>query len=148
MDLPKPLRLDTSFTLPAHIQHYQPSHIDPSRVRALYAAHRSSFWSLIASQYAHEPPFSAAELEDAFFASNHSNPVARGTSPPTPGPSPQTLSTPSFSAPVLTAVEPKGFSAINTTPVINTAVSAPSPVERCAVSALLNGPKEDAIAEE
>ena len=148
MDLSKSLRLDTTFTMPSQVQHSRPSHIDSSRLRALYTAHRNSFWSQIASQYSHESRFSATELEEAFFASNQLHPVRRGTSPPTPEHSPQTLSTPSFSAPVLTAVEPKGFSAINATPVISAAVSAPSPFERCAVSALLNETKDDKIIEE
>lgn len=145
VEMPKSLRLDTSFTVSSEIPTRLNPSIDPSRLRTLYAAHRNSFWNVIASQYSAESPFTASQLEDAFFSTFKANPIKRGSSPPTPGASPQILCNPSsFSAPLPTATEPNGFSAINTTPP-STAASAPSPGSgRCAVSALLNEPKEEA----
>lgn len=145
VEMPKPLRLDTSFSISSENSTRTNTQVDPSRLRTLYAAHRSSFWNVIASQYSADSSFTASQLEEAFFATFKSNPIARGSSPPTPGASPHILCNPtSFSASVLAAVEPNGFSAINTTPP-NTAASAPSPGSgRCAVSALLNESKEEA----
>lgn len=144
VEMPKPLRLDTTFTS-SDLLARKTSAIDPSRLCTLYAAHRNSFWNVIASQYSADSPFTASQLEEAFFSTFKANPIARGSSPPTPGASPHILCNPaSFSAPVLTAVEPNGFNAINTTPP-STAASAPSPGSgRCAVSALLNESKEEA----
>ncbi|KAL9115688.1 MAG: hypothetical protein Q9227_000056 [Pyrenula ochraceoflavens] len=140
--LNKGLRLDTSFATPADSPAYKLKQIDGSRLRTLYSAHRNSFWNTIAAQYSAESPFTASELEDAFFATFKANPIVRGSSPPTPGASPQALHHPAFSAPALTAVEPRGFHELNNTTPAVTAVSAPSPQSgRCAVSALLNESK-------
>jgi hypothetical protein len=152
-DFNKSLRLDT-YNLSPKLHHYQApvnqhhsQAIDQNRLRTIYAAHRISFWSQIATEYGSS--FSPSQLEEAFLSAG---PSLRGTSPPTPGPSPQSAGssaaglTASFSAPALTALEGKGgFSAINVpTPIslMNTSVSAPSPVERCAVSALLTEEKD------
>jgi hypothetical protein len=152
-DFSKSLRLDT-YNLSPKLHHYQtpasqhhPQAIDQSRLRTLYAAHRITFWSQIAAEYG--PGVSPSQLEEALLSAG---PSLRGTSPPTPGPSPQSTAASvacmnaSFSAPALTSIEGKGgFSAINVpTPisVMNTAVTAPSPTERCAVSALLTEEKD------
>ena len=144
-DLNKSLRLDTTFT-ESHKYYQYPqykSQIDPARLRSLYESHSASFWSLIASEYSQNSPFSGHQLEDAFFRGILPSESGRPASPPTPGPSPQdNVCTASFSAPAVPASERRGFQAINDpapTPTtnLNTAVSAPSPMERCSVSALL-----------
>lgn len=149
-DLNKSLRLDTSFTDSRKHYHYPQYHqqIDPARLRALYESHSGSFWSLLASEYSQNSPFSGPQLEDAFFRTMLPSESARPPSPPTPGPSPQdTTCAASFSAPAVPASENRGFQAINEpapTPIsnLNTSVSAPSPMERCSVSALLTVEKD------
>lgn len=149
-DLNKSLRLDTSFTESQKYYHYPQyqNQIDPARLRALYESHSASFWSVIASEYSQNSPFSGHQLEDAFFRTVIPSESARPPSPPTPDPSPQdAVCTASFSAPAAPAPERRGFQAINEpapTPTanLNTAVSAPSPMERCSVSALLTVEKD------
>ena len=118
-ELSKALHLDTSFL------QRRPSSIDIGRLRAVYAAHRDTFWNQIASQYSLTEKVSPAELEDAFMMAQ-SGITRHASSPPTPEPSPQT-GLPSF----------RGFSAINLAHK-NEHVHAQSPTERCAVSGLLN----------
>ncbi|KAK2806397.1 hypothetical protein FQN51_007441 [Onygenales sp. PD_10] len=140
-DLNKSLRLDTSFT---HNGHRQPDHVDTIRLRGLYDTYRDSFWSLISSEYSNGPGYPAGKLEEAFFEAIFSSHRGRAVSPPTPGPSPQeatrALHKATFSSPLLHA--DGGFHAING-PVssaiaeLNTAIHAPSPVEKCAVASLL-----------
>ena len=142
VEMTRALRLDTSFAAPTEHSNSKSKQVDPSRLRTLYSAHRNSFWNTIAAQYSAESPFTASDLEDAFFSSFKANPIVRGSSPPTPGASPHALQHPAFSAPVLTAVEPRGFGESNEATSVNTAISAPSPQSgRCAVSALLNESK-------
>lgn len=152
VDLAKSLHLDTSCTISQpHKPVENPAYIDPARLRAIYDAHRSSFWSMIALEYSRDAVFSGRQLEEAFFHTTLPPTTTRAPSPPTPGPSPQDVApaiyNPSFSAPIFHTTENRGFHAINnSTPIsttnTNTGVSARSPVERCAVSALLTVEKE------
>lgn len=150
-DMIKSLHLDTSFTMAQPYRHQvQPSQVDPSRLRAIYNAHRDSFWSLIASEYSHESPFSARQLEEIFFNTTLPPTTVCAPSPPTPGSSPR--DTPSVAyhplrPSVFHAGENRGFQAINggvpvPTHTESPAISTPSSVERCAVSALLTVEKE------
>ncbi|KAK2757057.1 hypothetical protein FQN54_005026 [Arachnomyces sp. PD_36] len=149
-DLNKSLRLDTSFADSRKYYHYPQyqDQIDPARLRALYESHSASFWSLIASEYSQNSPFSGGQLEEAFFRTALPSTSARPPSPPTPGASPQDTScAASFSAPAQSAPQRRGFQAINepsATPTanLNTAVSAPTPTQRCSVSALLTVEKD------
>ncbi|KAL1858705.1 hypothetical protein Plec18170_002911 [Paecilomyces lecythidis] len=147
----KSLRLDTSFNMTQPYRNQmQSAHVDPARLRAIYDAHRDSFWSLIATEYSQDVPFSARQLEEVFFNTTLPPTTTRAPSPPTPGSSPR--DTPSviyhpFNPPVFHAAGNRGFQAINggsqaPTRTASPAVSTPSSVERCAVSALLTVEKE------
>lgn len=152
VDMTKPPRLDTSFTMSQpHKPVEHPGHIDPARLRAIYDAHRNSFWSMIAAEYSRDGAFSGRQLEEAFFRTTLPPTAARAPSPPTPGPSPQdataTMYNPSFNTSIFHTTGNRGFHAINTcTPAsttnANIGVSPRSSVERCAVSALLTVEKE------
>ena len=138
-DIGRTLRLDTAFVMPTNIRRHKYHDIDLTRLHSIYRANRHAFWANIASQYSTEQYVSPLQLEQAFF-SEYKQSSAHGTFPlPTPNATPKVSPDPSYSAPVLTAIENYGFNAINRTPVVNTAISAPSP-GRCAVSALLNEP--------
>ena len=134
----KTLRLDTAFAMPGDVRHRQKQKIDVARLHSIYAANRHSFWSSIASQYSVDQYMSPSQLEQAFFSEHKATSFFAPSLLPTPNATPKVSPDPSYSAPVLTAVD-YGFSAINRTSVLNTALSAPSPA-RCAVSALLNEP--------
>jgi hypothetical protein len=134
----KNLRLDTAFAMPNDARRRRKQNIDFARLHSIYAAHRHAFWSSVASQYSVDQYVSPAQLEQAFL--EHKANVLHGASLlPTPNATPKVSPEVSYSAPVLSAVGEYGFSAINRTPVVHTALSAPSP-GRCAVSALLNEP--------
>ncbi|KAL2004256.1 hypothetical protein VTN02DRAFT_4771 [Thermoascus thermophilus] len=148
VDPAKFLHLDTSCPISQpHKSADNPASIDPARLRAIYDAHRSSFWSMIALEYSRDAAFSGRQLEEAFFQATLPPTTTRAPSPPTPGPSPRDVAPavyhPSFRVPVFhTTANNRGFHAIsNSIPIsttnANTRVSARSPVERCAVSALL-----------
>jgi hypothetical protein len=135
----KTLRLDTAFAMPSDIRRSKKQNIDFTRLHSIYAANRHAFWSSIASQYSADQYVSPSQLEQAFFSEHRANSIYGASLLPTPNATPKVSPDPSYSAPILTAVEEYGFSAINRTPVVHTALSAPSP-GRCAVSALLNEP--------
>lgn len=46
-----PLRLDTSRLSPPSASVHTPAHVDLSRLRAVYEAHKSAFWAVIANEY-------------------------------------------------------------------------------------------------
>jgi len=138
-DIGKTLRLDTAFAMPSDVRHRKMHNIDFGRLQSIYAANRQAFWSSIASQYSPDQSISPSQLEQAFFAEHKINPGLGPSLLLTPNATPKVSPDPSYSAPILTTVEEYGFSAINRTPVVHTAISAPSP-GRCAVSALLNEP--------
>lgn len=138
-DIGKTLRLDTAFAMPSDVRHRKMHNIDFGRLQSIYATNRLAFWSSIASQYSPDQYISPSQLEQAFFAEHRANPGLGLSMLLTPNATPKVSPDPSYSAPILTAVEEYGFSAINRTPVVHTAISAPSP-GRCAVSALLNEP--------
>ncbi|KAL1963700.1 hypothetical protein VTN77DRAFT_7904 [Rasamsonia byssochlamydoides] len=149
-DATKSLRLDTSIaTSNSRAYVGNRNYIDQARLQALYEAHRSSFWSLIASEYSHDSTFSGRQLEEAFFANLPSTNI-RAASPPTPGPSPQEgspgLPNRYLGAHMTSSVMSQGFHAVNGAAPISTASksasSSPSSVERCSVSALLTVEKE------
>jgi hypothetical protein len=124
--------------MPNDARRRRKQNIDFARLHSIYAAHRHAFWSSVASQYSVDQYVSPAQLEQAFL--EHKANVLHGASLlPTPNATPKVSPEVSYSAPVLSAVGEYGFSAINRTPVVHTALSAPSP-GRCAVSALLNEP--------
>ena len=143
-ELSRCLRLDTTFASPDRSRIHERDRIDLARILLLYQANRQSFWTLIASQYSAEGRFSPQQLESAFLAEQTSQSIVRASFPPTPDPTPKRSLDPSYSAPALTAVDQCGFSAVNRTPVISSAISAPSP-GRCAVSALLNDPVDHTL---
>jgi hypothetical protein len=138
-DIGKTLRLDTAFAMPSDVRHRKMHNIDYGRLQSIYAANRQAFWSSIASQYSPDQSISPSQLEQAFFAEHKTNPILGPSLLLTPNATPKVSPDPSYSAPILTTAEEYGFSAINRTPVVHTAISAPSP-GRCAVSALLNEP--------
>lgn len=138
-DIGRTLRLDTAFAMPTTVRRPKYNDIDLSRLHSIYRANRHAFWANIANQYSTEQYVSPLQLEQAFL-SEYKTSSGNGTFPlPTPNSTPKVSPDPSYSAPVLTAIEKYGFNAINRTPIVNTAISAPSP-GRCAVSALLNEP--------
>ncbi|OXV10570.1 hypothetical protein Egran_01666 [Elaphomyces granulatus] len=146
-NLAKSLSLDISFAVPSSQKCIDDiDNIDPARVRALYRAHCSSFWSLIASEYSHNSAFSGRQLEEAFFLASMPPTTTRVPSPPTPASSPQNVPLdrqPPFNGPGISTVQRSGFQAINgTTPSEKNVNSRPSLAERCAVSALLTVEKE------
>ena len=134
----KTLRLDTAFTMPSNACRRRKQNIDFARLQSIYAANRHAFWSSIASQYSADQYISPSRLEQVFLE-HKANALHGAALLPTPSATPKVSPEVSYSAPVLSAVEEYGFSAINRTPVVHTALSAPSP-GRCAVSALLNEP--------
>jgi hypothetical protein len=137
-DFGKTLRLDTAFAMPSDVYRRKKHNIDFARLHSIYAANRHAFWFSIASQYSADQHVSPSQLEHAFLE-HRANSLLGSSLLPTPNATPKVSPEVSYSAPVLTAVEEYGFSAINRTPVVHTALSAPSP-GRCAVSALLNDP--------
>lgn len=147
---PKSLRLDTTIAASkSHEYIGNRNHIDIARLQALYEVHRSSFWSLIASEYSRELKFSGRQLEEAFFANLPSTTI-RAASPPTPGPSPHEgspeLPNRYLGAPITSSTISQGFHPVNGAAPISTtnksASSSPSFAERCSVSALLTVEKE------
>ena len=138
-DIGKNLRLDTAFAMPSDVRRRKKQSIDFARLHSIYAANRHAFWTSIAAQYSTEQYISPSQLEQAFFSEHKADSFSGSSLLPTPNATPKVSPDPSYSAPVLTAIEEYGFSAINRTPVVHTALSAPSPA-RCAVSALLNEP--------
>jgi hypothetical protein len=138
-DIGKTLRLDTAFAMPNEVRHRKKQSIDFARLHGLYAANRHAFWSSIASQYSADQHISSSQLEQAFFSEYKANSAFGASLLPTPNATPKVSPDPSYSAPILTAIEGYSFSAINRTPVIQTTIGTPSP-GRCAVSALLNEP--------
>lgn len=46
-----PLRLDTSRLSPPSASVHTPAHVDVARLRAIYEAHKSTFWNVIADEY-------------------------------------------------------------------------------------------------
>lgn len=138
-DLGKVLRLDTAFATPLGVRNQERHQIDIDRLQSIYRANRQTFWANIASQYSAEQYISPLQLEQAFFAIHQSSSALSTLPLPTPNATPKVSPDPSYSAPILTAVENSVFNAINRTPIVNTALSARSP-GRCAVSALLNEP--------
>lgn len=147
---PKSLRLDTTIAASnSHKYVGNRNYIDLARLQALYEVHRSSFWSMIASEYSQESIFSGRQLEEAFFANLPSTTI-RAASPPTPGPSPQEgspeLPYRYLGAPITSSTISQGFHAVNGAAPISTtnksASSSPSSAERCSVSALLTVEKE------
>ena len=135
----KSLRLDTAFAMPNDVRRHKKQKIDFVRLHSIYAVNRHAFWSSIASQYSADQHISPSQLEQAFLSEQKANSFFGASLLPTPNATPKVSPDPSYSAPLLTAVEEYGFSAINRTPILHTALSAPSPA-RCAVSALLNEP--------
>ena len=133
--LNKSLRLDTDFSSgKAILNKHAP--VDYARLQTLYLTHRNAFWSQIASLYSPNAQVSAAELEDAFISAQTNHVGHQGSSPPTPGPSPQLINHPSANA--RPGLEQRSFSAINLPTRSESLLSTQSPVERCAVSGLLN----------
>ncbi|KAJ9313629.1 hypothetical protein DTO271D3_6133 [Paecilomyces variotii] len=150
-DMLKSLRLDTSFTTTQPYRHQMQSiQVSPVRLRAIYDAHRDSFWSLIASEYSQGVSFSPRQLEEAFFNTTLPPTTIRAPSPPTPGSSPRDTASAIYhplNQSVFHAAGSRGFQAVNgssqaPTRTASPAVSTPSSVERCAVSALLTVEKE------
>ncbi|KAH8700356.1 hypothetical protein BGW36DRAFT_127894 [Talaromyces proteolyticus] len=142
-------RLDTSFTPskpPSTFNIENSMCFDYSRVRALYDAHRESFWAMIAAEYSHEYCISGNAIEQAFFRSISLG-LVRSQSPPTPRPSPGASPEPhsrsySESSPMNFSY---GFQAVNkstSTPSHSQYERTPSSADRCSVSALLTVEKE------
>ncbi|OAT09072.1 hypothetical protein, variant 4 [Blastomyces gilchristii SLH14081] len=114
-----------------------PESIDTIRLRGLYDTHRDSFWSLIASDYSKKFSFPPIKLEEAFFHAIFNSYRGRGTSPPTPCPSPQDAI-----RELQMATDNAGFHAINRPYIsaiseLNNPINSRSPVEKCAVASLL-----------
>jgi hypothetical protein len=144
-NLTKALRLDTSFRASGSHQYLgKPSLVDLSRVRALYEAHRASFWSVIAAEYSRDPAFGGQDLEEAFFTALCS-PSARATSPPTPGPSPDSSPEVRNACFGVSPTSTQGFHAVNQNTSVSTPSqlsSTPSSADRCSVSSLLTVERE------
>ncbi|KLJ05954.1 hypothetical protein EMPG_10614 [Blastomyces silverae] len=134
------LRLDTSIFQSQDNQSGSfdhPERIDTIRLRGLYDTYRDSFWSLIASDYSKKSSFPPVKLEEAFFHAIFNSYRHRGTSPPTPGPSPQDAT-----RELQKATDNAGFHAINRPDIsaiseLNNPINSRSPVEKCAVASLL-----------
>lgn len=122
--------------------------VDYSRVRALYEAHRESFWSMIAAEYSHDCRPSAHAIEHAFLQSLSLGP-GRSHSPPTPRPSPTASPEPHSHGYHDSTAYHRGFQAVNTTsstsasmPSRSPVIKTPSSADRCSVSALLTEERE------
>ena len=146
--LPKPLSLEgrpmlprphdwsvkTDLKLPSASEVLRSPPIDPSRLRDLYEAHRSTFWSQIANQYSPHAQVSASDLENAFFTGQG----VAGGQPPTPELSPKGPG--SIFDPRLNVMEPHAFGGFNSVPCGKALGSPPTMSRKCAVNELLNGP--------
>jgi hypothetical protein len=118
---------------------------DYSRVRALYEAHRESFWSMIAAEYSSEFRVSAHAIEHAFLQSLSLG-LGREHSPPTPRPSPVASPKPQSHGYHGSTVYNRGFQAVNSvsasTSPSSPSIKTPSSTDRCSVYALLTEERE------
>lgn len=80
-----PLRLDCSALPPPSTSTHAPTHVDLSRLHAIYSAHRNSFWAVIAQEYG--PEASPMALEQAWKTGMCCS--RQNTSPVTPVSSPE-----------------------------------------------------------
>ncbi|CRG90220.1 hypothetical protein PISL3812_07263 [Talaromyces islandicus] len=119
--------------------------VDHSRVRALYEAHRESFWSMIAAEYSYDFRVPAHVIEHAFLQSLTLGP-GRSNSPPTPRPSPAASPKPHSHSYLDSPVHHRAFQAVNSSYTSlsssNPKMKTSSPADRCSVSSLLTEEKE------
>lgn len=82
------LRLDCAASpMPGAGPNHSVNHVDLSRLHAVYSAHRSSFWSVVAKDYGHN--VSPVVLEQAWKTGMCCNSQSSANSPMTPGASPE-----------------------------------------------------------